>query len=86
MDDFLDLLLDILVDGAMGAVDSPRVPLWARILLGAVLLALCLGLSGLLMAAGIGTGRWGLTVLGALFLAGAAVLTAHKLHQRKKRK
>ena len=86
MDDFLDLLLDILVDGAVGAVDSPRVPLWARILLGAVLLALCLGLSGLLMAAGIGTGRWGLTVLGALFLAGTAVLAAHKLRRRKKRK
>ena len=85
MDDFLDLLLDILVDGAVGAVDSPRVPLWARILLGAVLLALCLGLSGLLMAAGIGTGRWGLTVLGALFLAGAAVLTVHKLRRRKRK-
>ena len=63
----------------------PRVPLWARILLGAVLLALCLGLSGLLMAAGIGTGRWGLTVLGALFLAGAAVLTVHKLRRRKRK-
>ena len=85
MDDFLDLLLDILVDGAVGAVDSPRVPLWARILLGAVLLALCLGLSGLLMAAGIGTGRWGLTVLGALFLAGTAVLAAHKLRRRKRK-
>ena len=86
MDDLLEFLLDFIVEGAMGAVDSPRVPLWARILLGAVLLALCLGLSGLLMAAGIGTGRWGLTALGALFLAGAAVLAAHKLRRRKKRK
>ena len=85
MDGLLEFLLDIIVDGAMGAVDSPRVPLWARILLGAVLLALCLGLSGLLMAAGIGTGRGGLTVLGALFLAGVAVLTVHKLRRRKRK-
>ena len=86
MDDFLELLLDILVDGAMAAADSPRVPLWVRILLGAVLLALFLGISGLLMAAGIGTGRWGLTVLGVLFLAGAAVLVVHKLRRRKKKR
>ena len=85
MDDFLDLLLDILVDGAVGAVDSPRVPLWARILLGAVLLALFLGLSGLLMAAGIGTGRWGLIVVGVLFLAGTAVLVGRRLRQRKRK-
>ena len=84
MDDFLELLLDILVDGAMDAAGSPRVPLWARILLGAVLLAFFLGLSGLLMAAGIGTGSWGLTVLGALFLAGTAGMAAHKLRQRRK--
>ena len=85
MDDFLDLLLDILVDGAVGAVDSPRVPLWARILLGAVLLVLFLGVSGLLMAAGIGTGRWGLTVLGALFLVFTAGMTARKLRRRKRK-
>ena len=69
----------------MGAVDSPRVPLWARILLGAVLLALFLGLSGLLMAAGIGTGRWGLIVVGVLFLAGTAVLVGRRLRQRKRK-
>ena len=85
MDDFLDLLLDMIVDGAMGAAGSPRVPLWARILLGAVLLALFLGISGLLIAAGIGTGRWGLIVLGALFLACTAGMAVHKLRQRRKR-
>ena len=85
MDDFLELLLDILVDGAMDAAGSPRVPLWARILLGAVLLAFFLGLSGLLIAAGIGTGRWGLIVLGALFLTGTAGMAVHKLRQRRKR-
>ena len=85
MDDFLDLLLDMIVDGAMAAAGSPRVPLWVRILLGAVLLALFLGISGLLIAAGIGTGRWGLIVLGALFLACTAGMAVHKLRQRRKR-
>ena len=70
----------------MDAVDSPRVPLWARILLGVVLLAFLLGISLLVIWVGIRTGRWGLIVVGVLFLAGTAVLVAHKLRQRKKRK
>ena len=85
MDDFLDLLLDIIVDGAMGAVDSPWVPLWVRILLGAVLLAFFLGLSGLLMAAGFSTGSWGLVALGVLFLGFAAGTAARKLRRRKRK-
>lgn len=86
MDDLLEFLPGILVDGAMDAVDSPRVPLWARILLGVVLLAFLLGISLLVIWVGIRTGRWGLIVVGVLFLAGTAVLVAHKLRQRKKRK
>ena len=85
MDDFLEFLLDIIVDGAMDAAEDRHVPLWARILLGAVLLALFLGISGLLMAAGIGTGSWGLTVLGVVFLACTAGMVLHKLHRRRKR-
>ena len=85
MDDLLEFLLDILVDGAINAAEDRRVPLWVRILLTAVLLALFLGISGLLIAAGIGTGRWGLIVLGALFLACTAGMAVHKLRQRRKR-
>ena len=85
MDDLLEFLLDILVDGAINAAEDRRVPLWVRILLGAVLLVLFLGVSGLLMAAGIGTGRWGLTVLGALFLVFTAGMTARKLRRRKRK-
>ena len=85
MDDFLEFLLDIIVDGAIDAAEDRRVPLWVRILLTAVLLALFLGISGLLIAAGIGTGRWGLIVLGALFLACTAGMAVHKLRQRRKR-
>ena len=86
MDDLLEFLLGFIADGAIDAVDSPRVPLWARILLGAVLLTFLLGLSFLVIRVGVGTGRWGLIALGVLFLAGTAVLAAHKLCRRKKRK
>ena len=85
MDGLLEFLLDIIVDGAMGAVDSPRGPLWARILLGAVLLAFFLGLSGLLMAAGFSTGSWGLVALGVLFLGFTAGTAARKLRRRKRK-
>ena len=85
MDGLLEFLLDIIVDGAMGAVDSPRVPLWARILLGAVLLAFFLGISGLLMAAGISRGSWGLVALGVLFLVFTAGMAARKLRRRKRK-
>ena len=85
MDDLLEFLPGILVDGAMDAVDSPRVPLWARILLGVVLLAFLLGISFLVIRVGVGTGRWGLIALGALFLAGTAVLVGRRLRQRKRK-
>ena len=69
----------------MDAVDSPRVPLWARILLGVVLLAFLLGISLLVIWVGIRTGRWGLIVVGVLFLAGTAVLVGRRLRQRKRK-
>ena len=58
-------------------------PLRRRWMKPAVAVAACLAV---LIAAGIGTGRWGLIALGVLFLAGTAVLAAHKLCRRKKRK
>ena len=85
MDDLLEFLLDILVDGAIHAAGDRRVPLWVRILLGAVLLAFFLGLSGLLMAAGFSTGSWGLVALGVLFLGFTAGMAAHKLRRRKRK-
>ena len=54
--------------------------------MGVVLLAFLLWISFLVIRVGFGTGRWGLIALGVLFLAGTAVLAAHKLCRRKKRK
>lgn len=85
MDDLLDILLSIIVDGAVVAVEDKRTPLWVRILLAAALLIFFLGLSGLLIGAGLGTGNLPLTALGVLFLLGSAVLVVHKLRKRKRK-
>ena len=53
--------------------------------MGVVLLAFLLGISFLVIRVGVGTGRWGLIALGALFLAGTAVLVVQKLCRRKER-
>ena len=84
MDGLLDILLSILVDGAAAAEDK-RTPLWLRILLAAVLLAFFLGLSFLLIWAGVGTRNWLLAAVGALFLAGGTGLVLHKLRKRKRK-
>lgn len=85
MDDLLDILLSVIVDGAVAAAEDKRTPLWLRLLLAAVLLAFSLGLSLLLIGAGVGTGNWLLAAVGVLFLAGGAVLVLHKLRKRKRK-
>ena len=85
MDDLLDILLSIIVDGAVAAAEDKRTPLWLRLLLAAVMLAFFLGLSLLLIGAGTGTGNWWLTAVGVLFLAGGAVLVLHRLRKRKRK-
>ena len=49
------------------------------------LLAFLLGSSFLVIWVGLRTGRWGLTVLGALFLVFTAGMTARKLRRRKRK-
>lgn len=69
MDYILEIILEILVDGALaGAVDK-KVPLPLRILLGLILLGLFGGTIGLLCWVGIDTGKWQLTGLGLFLLA-----------------
>lgn len=85
MDDLLEFLLGVIVDGAAGDVDDRRAPLVVRALLTAVLLAVWLGLPLLMIGAGAGTGNRPLAVLGALFLAGAAAVAIRKLRGRKRK-
>jgi uncharacterized membrane protein YqjE len=71
MNSLLELVLEIVMEGAIGAAGSRQVPLPVRLVLGGLLLALLLGLSGLLVWVGLDTGRWFLAALGiAMFLGG----------------
>lgn len=65
----MELILEILVEGALtGAVDK-KVPLPLRILLGLILLGFFGGTIGLLCWVGIASGKWQLTGLGVFLLA-----------------
>lgn len=82
MDDILELLLDILFDGTLHAVESKKVPLLIRVLLGLVLAAIVLGISGLLIAAGVNSGNIAITILGIAFLCAALIYAYWKWRKR----
>lgn len=86
LDDLVELILEIILEGAVEAAGSRRVPLPVRILLACLLVLLFGGIAGLLIWVGIGSGNWGLTVLGVVFLAGFAVFTYARVKRIQKRR
>ena len=83
MDSLLELVLEIVVEGAIGAAGSRQVPLPVRLVLGGLLLALLLGLSGLLVWVGLDTGRWFLVALGIAILLGGLFRARTAVRRRK---
>lgn len=67
MSDLLEIVLEIVLEGALHGASSRRVPLVVRALLAAVLAALWLGLSGLLLYVGMQSGSIPLMFCGGLF-------------------
>ena len=68
MDDLMELILEVLVEGGAAAMGSRRVPLPVRVAIGAVLAflaAVLLGLAALLLLAGADGGSPGLCAMGA---------------------
>ena len=86
MDDLLELILEIILEGAATAADSRRVPLPVRILMAGLLLLFFGGIAGLLLWTGIGSGNWGLTALGILFLTGFGALVYVRVRRIRKRR
>lgn len=83
MNSLLELVLEIVMEGAIGAAGSRQVPLPVRLALGGLLLALLLGLSGLLVWVGLDTGRWSLAVLGIALLLGGLFRARTAVRRRK---
>ena len=74
LDDLIELVLEILLDGAMEAAESKRVPMPARIALGAGVALFFLAVVGLVFWTGVGTGNWGLIALALVLFAFFAVI------------
>ena len=88
MDSLLEILLEILAEGAVEAAGSRRVPLAVRILLGLLLAGAALGLVGLMVWVGIDTRTPALAVFGVLLgllLAGGAVRRVCRFRSRHRR-
>lgn len=86
MDDLLELVLEIILEGAAAATDSKRVPLPVRILLAALMILFFGGIAGLLIWTGIGSGNGMLAVLGGLLLvwvAGAVLARIKRIRKRR---
>ncbi len=83
----VEFVLGILMDGAMDAVGSRKVPLLLRIALGAVLLICFGGVCGLVILVGADTGNIGLLLLGVLLTASLLYWIVHTVRNfRENRK
>ena len=74
MSDLLEIVLEIVLEGALHGASSRRVPLVVRALLAAVLAALWLGLSGLLLYVGMQSGSIPLMLVYGLLCWGVLAL------------
>lgn len=85
LDDILEVVLEIVLDGVVSAAESKRVPMPIRIGLIALLVVLWLGVVGLVLWAGIDSGSVLLILLGALLFFGAAVWGIYKIRKFSRR-
>ena len=85
MSDLIELLLSVIIDGAVDAAGSKRVHPAVRFVLAAALLLLFLGVVVLLAWAGEETGNAALLALAVLIFAGGLIPIILKYRDRRKR-
>lgn len=83
LDDLLEWVLGVILEGASEAAGSQRFPMPVRVLLAGILLVFYFGIAGLLFGVGIVSESTGLVILGTTFFVGFAVLCAHKIRHRQ---
>ena len=86
LDDVIEILLDIVLDGAMEAANSPKVPMPIRIILGGLILVAALAVIGLIAWVGIDSESTVLVIFAAVLLIGMTILMIRKIkkYQREK--
>lgn len=85
MSELLEIVLEIILEGAVQTASSSRVPLIVRVVLAALLAAAWLGLSGLLLYVGAQSGSIPLLFCGGLFLFCGGIMLASKIHRIRRR-
>lgn len=85
MDDLIEIVLEIVLEGAMEATGSKKVPLPLRVALGAAVMLFFYGIAALVIFAGVHGGSFWLTLLGAAMAAGFTGLAASKIRAFHKR-
>lgn len=69
VDDIIEVVLELILDGAIEAAGSKKVPMPIRILAAGIVLVFALGLICLLFWVGLDSGSTGLMILAAVLLA-----------------
>lgn len=85
LDDIIEVVLELVLDGAIEAAGSKKVPMPIRILAAGIVLVIALGLIGLLFWVGVDSNSTGLMILAAVLLVvfGGWVFFAVRRHNRK---
>ena len=86
LDDIVEIVLELIVDGMVEAAGSRKVPMPIRIALGVILAGLVLALFALLLYVGIQSGIIVLTVISVVLLAAVVIGAAYKVKAFKSRK
>lgn len=81
MDDLLELVMDVLLEGAAETAASPKAPLRVRIILILILGIGFFGVAGLILWVGLDTGKWGLMLLGLALLTGGGAWIWYKYRE-----
>ena len=86
LDDIIEVVLELILDGMVEAANSKKAPMPIRIVLAAILGLLVLALFGLLLWVGISSGSVLLIVLSVVLLAACIAWVCFKVKKYKIKK
>jgi biotin transporter BioY len=85
-DDIFEIVLEIVLEGAVEAAGSRKTPMLVRILLAALILLVFLGTAGLVLWVGMASENAALAVLGIILLALVGIFVFSKVKQFRNRR